>query len=297
MPKRMIVFVPAILAVVVAAIASTSRSSRAADDDCLAKPSPAAPQGSHWYYRVDRASRRQCWFLAPANAKAQRVAPAKRPSAATPTPIPLRTAEVTPPTSADAAPPPSAAAPVEIAAGEMQPGLFAPRSDTPRSAVAIERAPASPGNTDADEPSTAPPEDDTSSVWPVLAQADLPAARQPSEPTLKSGNLLALLTGALALAIMIGCWSFERLIARRHRRDSDEARSDAATGAIDPRPHVSSAAAGSMAVAGRHEGVRKSTAAMRRTGVGRAARRPGDPDCDIEQSLRQLLHDWQRLAA
>jgi hypothetical protein len=37
-------------------------SSQAADD-CLAGPNAPAPQGNHWYYRVERATHRECWYL------------------------------------------------------------------------------------------------------------------------------------------------------------------------------------------------------------------------------------------
>ena len=39
-------------------------SSHAADD-CITKPTGAPPQGDHWYYRTDRTTQRQCWYLAP----------------------------------------------------------------------------------------------------------------------------------------------------------------------------------------------------------------------------------------
>lgn len=32
-------------------------------DDCRAKPDGSAPAGLHWYYRVDRANNRHCWYL------------------------------------------------------------------------------------------------------------------------------------------------------------------------------------------------------------------------------------------
>jgi hypothetical protein len=32
-------------------------------DDCVTAPKPSAPEGGHWYYRTDRATQRQCWFL------------------------------------------------------------------------------------------------------------------------------------------------------------------------------------------------------------------------------------------
>ena len=32
-------------------------------DECRAKPDGSAPAGLHWYYRVDRANNRHCWYL------------------------------------------------------------------------------------------------------------------------------------------------------------------------------------------------------------------------------------------
>jgi hypothetical protein len=34
-----------------------------AADSCLSAPSGATPSGSHWYYRLDRVTKRQCWYL------------------------------------------------------------------------------------------------------------------------------------------------------------------------------------------------------------------------------------------
>jgi hypothetical protein len=34
--------------------------------DCRASPKESAPQGTHWYYRVDRTNNRHCWFLSSA---------------------------------------------------------------------------------------------------------------------------------------------------------------------------------------------------------------------------------------
>jgi hypothetical protein len=31
--------------------------------DCLASPKGAAPKGSHWFYRVDRATKKNCWYV------------------------------------------------------------------------------------------------------------------------------------------------------------------------------------------------------------------------------------------
>ena len=59
-PVGAALFVTAILAAGTSAGLSIG-SARA--DDCLAAPKGAAPQGQHWYYHVDRATRRKCWYL------------------------------------------------------------------------------------------------------------------------------------------------------------------------------------------------------------------------------------------
>jgi len=47
-----------------ASLATLSHSSASAAEDCLSAPKKeGTPAGSHWYYRVDRATKRHCWFL------------------------------------------------------------------------------------------------------------------------------------------------------------------------------------------------------------------------------------------
>jgi hypothetical protein len=58
----------ALLASLLVGVAVTGSPARAqtapaAADECLAKPNGPSPRGSHWYYRIDRASNRQCWYL------------------------------------------------------------------------------------------------------------------------------------------------------------------------------------------------------------------------------------------
>lgn len=46
-------------------IAVSSSTVRAQDtqDSCLSAPKGVAPGGSHWYYRLDHATKRHCWYL------------------------------------------------------------------------------------------------------------------------------------------------------------------------------------------------------------------------------------------
>jgi len=58
-PFRSIALVAALL---ISGVGVTVPSATARADDCLTAPNSAAPQGSHWYYRLDRATQRQCWY-------------------------------------------------------------------------------------------------------------------------------------------------------------------------------------------------------------------------------------------
>lgn len=54
-------------------------------DDCVAAPNSAASGGSHWYYRVDRASQRKCWYLRATDQPAQHTAAKRTSDTASPT--------------------------------------------------------------------------------------------------------------------------------------------------------------------------------------------------------------------
>lgn len=56
--------VPALLLVVPATTSlSASTAIVQAAEECRARPAPAAPVGTRWYYRVNRADHRRCWSL------------------------------------------------------------------------------------------------------------------------------------------------------------------------------------------------------------------------------------------
>ncbi|MGA7999246.1 MAG: hypothetical protein WCA28_30650 [Bradyrhizobium sp.] len=65
MPDRAAKFVSAIVASVLAgtSLAAISLNAVRAADDCLAAPNAETPAGGHWYYRIDRATKRHCWYL------------------------------------------------------------------------------------------------------------------------------------------------------------------------------------------------------------------------------------------
>ena len=46
-----------------AAIAMIALSTVGAAEECLTRPKDETPAGKHWYYRIERGTKRQCWYL------------------------------------------------------------------------------------------------------------------------------------------------------------------------------------------------------------------------------------------
>jgi hypothetical protein len=114
MSNRSVKFVPALFAVVMAgtsfaamtdlraqvistAAEAATQAPQAGADSCLAAPKGATPSGSHWYYRIDRVTKRQCWYLREeadtADDKFARAAPPASAPAATSAPAAASAAE------------------------------------------------------------------------------------------------------------------------------------------------------------------------------------------------------------
>jgi hypothetical protein len=67
-----------------AAFVTASHSAPVEADKCLSGPKGAPPAGGHWDYRVDRTTKRACWYIGDAKAKVSRAAPEISPQAANP---------------------------------------------------------------------------------------------------------------------------------------------------------------------------------------------------------------------
>jgi hypothetical protein len=207
MPKRMTVFVPAILVFLPAAVLLTVRTSFAqhAADDCITKPSSAPPQDSHWYFRVDRMVHRQCWYLGPEGAKVQAVARRAESPMRLPPPRPI-----SPPAAESLAGATNArAAPVQITAAKndadanfiMLWSSFSLGTMTSEP-VSISNG-AAMGNSYAEEHTTMNAQDDMPLIWPVLTPTDLRVAGPQLAFANEPEGMLAILAGALAFAAVI----------------------------------------------------------------------------------------------
>lgn len=255
MSNRSAISVAALFASILAAASLTSVTeirAQAAADNCLAAPKEKTPAGSHWYYRLERGTKRQCWYLRDENDKSARAAPqepsaddAPESAAADPAPPPprpvvrksvanahaeLAAAQQRVEQDAAAVSEPRTVGMAPVPTSQNSPAANLPMTTMPSAAVAT-RWPDSSGvsasntfRTAAAEPQTAPPESDQAATQPapapvVLAAADSSMARQSASMQM----LFLVMAGALALAGITASltYRFGRARARRPeiRRD------------------------------------------------------------------------------
>lgn len=272
MSYRSVSFVPAVFACVVAganlAAVTDLRAQAAADANdptmqvaeasasCLSAPKGATPAGSHWYYRIDRVTKRQCWYLREESEKsddkfARAATPASTPAAAETPPAPLPTPRKFSEARAEYVARADAGAPTtrSIAAAS------APQ-DAPRAAMPNVLAPSPLSSMRWNEPSasTAPIVQDPPPVrmaaaavpatlqsQPSVEQAQQPAAEQPpapfatepARPTASLQKLMLVIAAALALAgitvsaiVRIGRMRARRAMKRKRSAMWDSTRSN-----------------------------------------------------------------------
>ena len=104
---------PSILVLSFAIVLSTGQTSLGgpAADDCMARPGASGPKGTHWYYRVNRADGRHCWYLSPQATQTSAQPRLATRESSSPSPLPTtetsvrQTAQMTPPQTENVAPP------------------------------------------------------------------------------------------------------------------------------------------------------------------------------------------------
>ena len=218
MPNRTATFVSAILVASLAGLALIAESNNVAQaiDNCLSGPKGTPPQGGHWYYRVDRVTKRHCWYVGDAREKPPRISqtgsapPNTAPQRDIATPnsvadaraeIPMPRTRVEPLSDVSAA---QRAPLASVDAAQVAPSesanaqrlIFASRWPDQTSAMSSALETGKPV-------SDAPSKSDAASVAPAipLAAAD---AMAPTRATDSIQTLLAVIVGALALAGIMG---------------------------------------------------------------------------------------------
>ncbi|MBR0831852.1 hypothetical protein JQ612_01510 [Bradyrhizobium manausense] len=220
----------------------SAASTANAASECLTSPRDATPQGQHWHYRVERGTKRQCWYLRAEGGKATPSAQATDVTNAAPTAPPsvqdARAEYVGPQTSPAAnAPPPAPAATAQAPGATTdgnapQPAVATRWPDTAPAAVspAPQSAPVSAAAAPADAQPSAQP---SASPAPVaLAAADSAA----DKPTGSVQMLLLVIGGALTLAGLLASVIYrfaggrgrvqaaDRRVNWDHQQDHDDSR-------------------------------------------------------------------------
>jgi hypothetical protein len=189
--------------------------------ECLSAPKGAVPAGSHWYYRIDHATKRNCWYVRGVDEKS--AAPAR---AATADATPDDDAAATPAPAKDAVPvvaPKPSLKPSRPAASPLQPSVAnaraewqsppppAPMRDVTNAAASP--SPASQASTSEMSPPAAEPQDAVEpppsqtaapQSWPLdrrlsdTAASDSSAATAAATTKLRSAMHSTLTTGAVS---------------------------------------------------------------------------------------------------
>jgi hypothetical protein len=226
-------------------------------DNCLAAPSGATPAGSHWYYRIDRVTKRQCWYLREENEKADdkfaRAAPPESAPASPPSADAPRTRKFTDARAEYVARQPRAE-PVRAETGSIAEAAPAPAvQNNPRAAVPNVLAPAplssmrwndAPAASASTTPATLqlaaaaaepveqqPQQPQTGYMQqPTAEQIAAVAVEPPNKPTASLQKLLVVMAAALAFAgLMVSAIvRIGRMRARRAMRKKRRAMWDAA---------------------------------------------------------------------
>jgi hypothetical protein len=231
-------------------------SSASAAVTCLTAPNKPAPQGSHWYYRLERPSQRKCWRLVQKDRKEQRAEQ-----------------QVTPPQGDDdpeettAAPPDRPAATHRPAASDARPApepvirtlVTRPASSTSETTqpppVPLAGPAPNPANASATpDASTAMPPVPANSVLQAPQRLDQPLPRPAvaADKAVQAGDHrmsgIGTLLAAIALLGLLGGTTCGILWIMRRRTDVLSAASDGSGDApgddssFDHRPPVASAA-------------------------------------------------------
>ena len=217
--------------------APTPSSTANAAPDCLASPKDAAPQGQHWYYRLDRTTKRKCWYLRAAGEKES-----------------ARTAQAAPALSDS--PTPEAPAPRQNPVQDARAEYLSPRGTAAAKTanVPMQAAAAAPVQQSADQAADGNAQQPAGAApWPDVSTASAPpapspaptvvaAAAQPSAKASKSPSpvapaaadnsttdkptgslqmLLLVIGGALALAGILASLIYRFAGARFRRRTAD----------------------------------------------------------------------------
>jgi hypothetical protein len=212
MPSRTAKFVSAAFAGILAGVTTASNGAAPATDNCLSGPKDQAPQGSHWYYRIEHATQRHCWYLKDEREKLSQAVSPNSPKTEPAMQRSIANAHAELPLPQAGTEQQSSAATGQPAAGTQNNQLATPPdANTQLSAVAA-RWPESSGiassansGSTASNSGTTVPSNSGVTRQPVAAAVTLAAADASSEKQSGAAHmLLIVILGALSIAGLIG---------------------------------------------------------------------------------------------
>jgi hypothetical protein len=284
-----------------AATAPSSPSSASAD--CLAKPDAHAAPGNHWYYRLDRANGRHCWYQRPAGGTAVDTAQSRPSARAIVSPVDRPAPEL----SADR---PSATRDQERDQNTVEPATAAPTQPYSWSTAAPPPTPPAqtvPLASDSAIPSPVIPPQSEAVAEPPRAESvpaapvRTPVAELPAADVADGAPMPVLFGAAFALAIIVLGSIAARLgvkLLRSRRRDGVARaaasmrpppflRAQDAPGLVPPMPRE-----GDITREARPPSLASRAPEAPRNGVmpgDDAAERNRDSASELEQNVRELL--------
>jgi hypothetical protein len=284
---RMILFLAAIFMVLVTEVLLARQVSHAADD-CITKPNATPPQGSHWYYRTERSTQRQCWYLKPEGEKVRAsvdppTAAAQPPSTpkpvSTPAPQKFEAAAVEPTVIESKA----ASEDLPVTGTSVEPsGLGKPNQSIGNGVVTSKSiADEAPIKTNAADEHLVTEMSDVAVVAPSVAKTERPVEY---EITLTS---LAILSAVLVLVAVIVQTIFRIFLVRKSRRTKLQERCEPSLGNRVKSPSLS---------LGEHvePEVSNSDARFKIDPLTPPVR---DSTAEIEATVRLLLREFQHRSA
>jgi hypothetical protein len=277
--NRMNVFIAAAFMILFAEVLVAGRMSRAAEN-CINEPNAAAPEGSHWYYHVDRITQQKCWYLRPEGIKKdprrQHATTAVRPP--TPSPQPgVQPLAFPKPVGQPVAQ--TAAAPVATTTGEAKPA-----ADGSTVVSAIETSGLGSPNqstlVEALMPDSAPEIlDATLEVRPITRPSNMATGEPASTFTFPS--LVAIIAAVLGFVVIIARFILRLSAVRRLSRP--KARDRFGRGSRLHRLDTEAPSKLGNAAGAQHTVRPKPASVQARDSVG-----------EIEASVRQLLHELRQ---
>src|SRR3984893_6781585 len=255
---------------------------------CWTNRDPPPPQGSHWYYRLDRTNHRQCWYLAAEGAKVRPQARQAASQVGAQGAKPIARSQA----STDAAPyegTPAQVIPAQPTSVEITVGQAGADEDdaAPAASKHWSFLSLSPVSNARDAVSTAHSVENNQSgatpLPPVVAPVEPRVIEPRDEHTVAQWN--TVLVAVVGFAAMIVAVGFAAFVLRKRSRSNTQRRSASSASPRQRGKQAFSTVAKVAAPAGQAETPRNQV---------QVPPPPSRSVDDIERSVRRLLHEVQR---